>query len=163
MNFDDDSLVEMLRRSYFAVDGLWFVMAEEMFDPDQALELDERVWKVMPKIQARKARQLLRLRGSSLAELAQCFALKLTAEGHRFEVSRTGHDELEVIITECPWLKLLEQSNRVHLAETIAEHICVAEGDTWASEFSEGIEFNLASRMCAGDESCHFLFRRAGD
>ena len=163
MDFDGEKLVEMLRRSYTAVDGLWFVMAEEMLDPEQALELDERVWRVMPKLQARKARQLLRLRGSSLAELAQCFALKLSAEGHHFEVSRAGPDKLETVITECPWLKLLERSDRLHMADTIAQHICVTEGRTWASEFSEGIRFSLEASMCAGDESCRFVFRRGTD
>ena len=44
---------EYYNRSYKAVDGLWFVKAEEQFDFDTALELDKEVWKVMPKIQAR--------------------------------------------------------------------------------------------------------------
>ncbi len=160
MRFDDRQLVEMLRRSYFAADGLWFVMAEEMLGFDAALELDERVWQVMPKLQARKARELLAVQGSSLEDLARCYSLKLDAEGHSFEVTQTTPHELEIAITDCPWLRLLERSNRTHLAESIARTICVAEGRGWAAEFSERITFELAGTMCAGDEACRFLFRR---
>jgi len=159
MEDDEGKLVEMLRRSYLAVDGLWFMMAEEMLGFDQALELDERVWQVMPKIQARKTRELLGVAGSSLPSLAQCLSLKLCAEGHRFEVVRNRPDELEIAISDCPWLKLLERSDRCHLAETIARSICVGEARGWSAEFSDDISFELASSMCGGDESCRFLFR----
>lgn len=44
---------EYFRRSYRAVDGLWFMMIEKKHGFDEALELDEAVWRVLPKIQAR--------------------------------------------------------------------------------------------------------------
>ena len=58
MESDDRALVEYLRRAYHAVDGLWFMIVEEAHDFDHALELDERVWAVLAKIQARKAREV---------------------------------------------------------------------------------------------------------
>ncbi len=60
---ENQALVEYLRRSYTAVDGLWFVMVEEAHDFDHALALDERVWQILPKIQARKAREVLGITG----------------------------------------------------------------------------------------------------
>jgi hypothetical protein len=46
-------VAEYFNRSYKAVDGLWFMKVEEKYEFDVALELDNEVWKVMPKIQAR--------------------------------------------------------------------------------------------------------------
>jgi hypothetical protein len=160
MDFEESKLVEMLRRSYFAADGLWFMVAEEMLGFDRALELDERVWQVMPKIQARKARELLGLHGSCLEELEHCLSLKFTAEGHAFGVAHSSPDRLEIAVTDCPWRNLLEKSKRLHLAETVAQSICVGEGKAWAAEFSDDISFELASSMCAGAQSCRFVFRR---
>ncbi len=62
---EDKALIEYLRRSYTAVDGLWFVMVEEAYGFQQALELDEQVWEILPKIQARQARQVLGITGNS--------------------------------------------------------------------------------------------------
>ena len=122
MGFDQSKLVELLRRSYFAVDGLWFMMAEKERGFEDTLGLDERVWQVMPKIQARKARELLRLRGATLAELAQCFALKLTSEGHRFEVVWHGSEGLEFVISRCPWLDMLQRADQ-EIADRVAAEV----------------------------------------
>ena len=57
MTHCEDS-VEFLRRSFFTVDGLWFVNLEKDLGFDEALDLDRRVWESMAKVQARKAREL---------------------------------------------------------------------------------------------------------
>ena len=46
-------VAEYFSRSYKTVDGLWFMKVEEKHGFDAALELDNEIWKVMPKIQAR--------------------------------------------------------------------------------------------------------------
>ena len=43
-----DSL-EYFKKSYFAVDGLWFLIVEEENSFEYALELDKKVWKVLAK------------------------------------------------------------------------------------------------------------------
>ena len=70
MTYDPQEIIAMLRRSYLAVDGLWFVMCEQRLGFQAALELDGDVWKVMPKIQARRAREVLGLAGNSAASFA---------------------------------------------------------------------------------------------
>ncbi len=163
MEIGSDEIIEMLRRSYFAVDGLWFVMIEEDDGPARAMELDERVWRVMPKIQARKARQLLGCDGDSPADVVRCMALKFAAEGHEHEVRVTSPDEAEIVGTECPWREALESAGRVHLGPEIADRVCATEGAMWASEFGADIEFRLAEAICHGGECCRFVFRRVTD
>ena len=158
MCYEPEQMIEMLRRSYGAVDGLWFVMCEQRLGFEAALELDDDVWQVMPKIQARKARQVLGLAGSTLDELARALGLKLAAEGHTFEISQTP-ERLEVRVHECPWYDALAKSDRLHLARQIARVICTNEANGWAAEFGQQAEFDFEAGKCCGGECCRFVFR----
>ena len=53
MKLTDKEIAEYLHRCYTAVDGLMFVKVEEKYGFDVAPNIDEEVWKVMPKIQSR--------------------------------------------------------------------------------------------------------------
>src|SRR3990172_679654 len=110
--FDDKIVADFLRRSYFAVDGLWFVRVEAEHLLEEALRLDEQVWRVMPKIQARKARELLGVEGRTLADLVQCFGLKFAAEGYEHEVHWPSESEVEFVVSACPWYAVLSHSGR---------------------------------------------------
>jgi hypothetical protein len=158
---DDRMLVEYLRRAYHAVDGLWFMMAEEAHDFEQALALDRRVWEVLAKIQARKARELTGCAGNSPQELGTCFSLKLAADGHRFSL-RTDGGDVVFAIQDCPWLRLLRKSDRADLAALVAQAICPTEGRVWCSEFGGEYEFEMPVMGCAGAERCEMRFRRVG-
>jgi hypothetical protein len=157
--FDPKLLVDYLRRSYHAVDGLWFVMTEEEHGFDHALEIDRRVWSVVAKIQARKARELLGANTNSPDDLAQCFTLKLTADGHIFRLE-THPDEVRFVVTQCPWLELLRKSGRQHLTDRISQTICPTEGNAWAAEFGGEYDFRLPTRSCSGDARCSLIFVR---
>ncbi len=157
MRFADRDLVEMLRRSYAAVDGLWFVICEEEFGFERAMALDERVWRVMPKLQARKARELLGLTGHTPAELARALGLKLTAEGHRFQATVHGGG-LSIVIEACPWRAALEKSGRLHIAAEVGRRICTVEGEGWAAEFGGEFDFRMAECLCDQGEQCCFEF-----
>ena len=163
MDTGSEMIVEMLRRSYFAVDGLWFVMLEEEDGPERALKLDEQVWRVMPKIQARKARELMHANDNTPGALARCMALKLAAEGHRYDVHFQNPGSAEIVITECPWRTALEQSGREHLGPDIADRICATEIAVWAEEFSPDdgppIVAEMAKSICHGGDCCRYLFR----
>ncbi|MGD9496723.1 MAG: DUF6125 family protein [Armatimonadota bacterium] len=160
MDCAHEQIIAMLRRSYFAVDGLWFVMVEKELGLERALELDERVWRVMPKIQARKARELLCAADAGPATMARCMALKFAAEGHAWRVGAVSPQQAEIVVTRCPWREVLESAQRTHLGPQIADRICAAEGATWAAEFGDDIEFEMAEAICRGDGQCRFVFRR---
>lgn len=157
--FDDSVIADFLRRSYFAVDGLWFVRVEAEYSFDEALRLDEQIWRIMPKIQARKARELLGVGGRSLKDLIRCFGLKFAAEGYDYEVRWPSETEAEVLILACPWYAILQGAGRETIASAIADAICTNEFAGWAKEFSEGIKFSLEGRICAGQEKCLLRFR----
>lgn len=156
-DYEPQAVIEMLRRSYGAVDGLWFVMCEKRLGFEAALELDDEVWRVMPKIQARKARGLLGLEGHTLEELARAMGLKLTAEGHEFEISQTP-ERMEVRINRCPWHEALVKAERMHIAADVARVVCQNEAQGWAAEFGQKGEFDFSEGICCGGGCCRFVF-----
>ena len=152
-----DLLTDYLRRAYHAVDGLWFMKVEEAHGFEDALETDRRVWEVLAKIQARQARQLLQVTGNGPADLAECFTLKLTADGHRFTVTVTP-ESVTFTIHECPWQELLKKSDRQDLAARLAQTICPTEGRVWCQEFAAQCEFSMPRMACQGVEGCEMRF-----
>jgi len=182
---EEEILVEYLRRAYHAVDGLWFMMVEQESGFDRALELDRRVWEVLAKIEARKARELMNCAGNSPEELARCFGLKLKADGQEFEADASD-EGVRFALRGCAWLDLLRKSGREHLAVRIGQAICMTEGRTWCAEFGGEYEFEIPVMGCAGlrpsegfgpqagpggsegfglqahSDRCHMLFARKG-
>ena len=158
-NYTTEEIAALLRRSYMAVDGLWFVIAQQRLGFAEALAIDEEVWKVMPKIQARKAREVLGLTGDGLEALARCLGLKMAAEGHAIEVHGDGN-RLEIRLTHCTWHDVFEKAQRLHLAKDIARSICVNEAAGWAQEFGVHSRFDLDNSICGGGNCCRFVFSK---
>jgi len=149
----DAVIADFLRRSYFTVDGLWFVKLEQLHGFDEAMDMDEAVWKVMSKIQARKAKSLLGIEEGSLQELARAFQLKFAAEGYDYRVE-SEESEVRIIVEKCPWYEILKSSGRTSIAEPIADRICALEFAGWAHEFAEPIEFQMRKRLCVEKDNC---------
>ena len=152
---------EYYNRSYKAVDGLWFVKAEEQFDFDTALELDKEVWKVMPKIQARFLKKKLGV-DKGLEALCECFSRKLELDGFEFEVEKSisedgDNSRIDFMISRCPWHDILINSKRDHLSDKIGGVICSTEYDVWASEFGSGIRFSFGKERICQERSCCIL------
>jgi len=158
---EDQALIEYLRRSYTATDGLWFMVVEQAHDFEHALSLDEQVWQIMPKIQARKARELLDIAANSLDDLIACFTLKLQADGHQFHIERSDN-EVRFIITHCKWRELLRKSGREHLEQRISNVIWPAELAGWCSEFGDEFEFEYVD-TASGEEQYRIVFRQRRD
>ena len=164
----DAQKAEYFRRSYTAADGLWFMKVEEMRGFEEALEIDRQVWSILPKIQARTLKAMLKA-DEGMEGLAQCIAAKHSAEGFSFEAEMEGDDDrdgrvLRLIVSECPWHELLAKSGREALSERVGTAISNAEYAAWAAEFGEGdrrISFSLKSQICKGDEVCTFLFEES--
>ncbi|RQW77996.1 MAG: hypothetical protein EHM14_13075 [Methanothrix sp.] len=159
----DEQKAEYFRRSYTSVDGLWFMMIEEKYGFEEALERDEAVWKVLPKIQARAIKQMMNL-DRGLDGLQEAVAVRMALEGFDFdlEASECGFC---LTISRCPWQELMRKSGRLHISERVSGVICRAEHSVWASEFDEDdaekIGFERETRICQGAEKCILRFERS--
>jgi hypothetical protein len=157
-NLNDEEKIQYLKRSYSAVDGLWFMKVEDSFDFDKALEIDNEVWKVVPKIQARFLKTALGV-DKGLEALEQCFTEKLRVDGIKFDVKREENN-LTISISRCHWHDLMVESNRENLSPRIGETICNTEYSVWAQEFGESISFKMPSRICGSGRECVLQFSK---
>lgn len=163
MELSVEQTAQYLHRSYTAVDGLWFVKIEEQFGFDKALELDEQVWQIMPKIQARNIKQLTGL-SSGIDDLREAFQAKLTIDGFDFTIDNDQHDPaFTVSIKTCPWHEILKNCGRADKSEKIGSVICNAEFKGWAEEFGDNITYELCDRICKGDDLCVVKYSQQTD
>jgi len=150
--------IEFFRRSYTSVDGLWFMKLEEITDFNTALEIDEAVWKIMPKVQARMLKNISGME-QGVEALAECLSAKLSMEGYVFDLEKDKDARgLTISIRECPWYKLMAKSGRQHLAPAIGPRICTAEYSVWAKEFGADIHLNIPDSICSGAGACILRF-----
>jgi hypothetical protein len=157
----EEQKTEYFRRSYTAVDGLWFMKVEERLGFEKALQIDEAVWEVLPKIQARTLKAMMNL-PSGLAGLEQALFARLALEGFEFEIERQDGGQ-EVAVRSCPWHQIMIKSGRAALSERVSDVICRVENEAWAREFSEPgaeIGFERERRLCRGDGVCRLWFRK---
>lgn len=157
MKLTDEEALKYLHRCYTAVDGLWFVKIEEKYGFDTALNIDEEVWKVVPKIQARFLKNILK-KDCGLEALLECFSAKLKLDGFKFKTEKTS-SKLKIIISSCPWHNTMIKSDRTSLSEKIGSRICAAEYSVWAQEFGNDIKFTLEDKICRGSSSCILTFK----
>jgi len=155
-----DKACEYFKRSFFTVDGLWFTMLEESSSFGKALEIDEKVWRVMPKIQSRRLRELYDIKGNTLQDLLAALKIKFELEGYDISVEEAGEDRVQIMVHGCPWFDIMKYAGRVDLAGRVGERICNVEYQGWADSFYKAIKFTLSSQLCKGEESCRLTFQK---
>lgn len=159
LSLNEKQIADYLLRCFTAVDGLWFMKLEDRCGFDAALEIDNEVWKVMPKIQARTLKAMAKM-GDGLEALMDCLAFKLSVEGFTFKTEKMENPPgFRIIVAKCPWLDLMVGSGRGELAGKVGTVICNTDGEAWASEFGDDIKFELKRQMCQGSGPCVLEFR----
>ena len=125
---------------------------EEKYGFDAALDLDNEVWKVMPKLQARMIKSFLGLENGSDA-LFESLVTKLELEEFKFTAEKT-ENWLRITIDDCPWHNLMIKSGREHLSKTVGKTICSTEYQVWVSELAKTMKFELKSQKCGESKHC---------
>ena len=159
IRLSNKQIAEYFQRSYTAVDGLWFMKVEGKYGFDAALDIDNEVWKVFPKMQARLLKSLGQT-GEGIEALFACLTTKLTLEGFKFKAEKIGsRGDFKITINECPWHNLMIKSGRENLSGKVGTLVCNTEYSVWASEFGENIGFELKDQICQGSQSCILQFK----
>lgn len=157
---NSQQVIDYFHRCYKAVDGLWFMKVEEKFGFECALDVDNEVWKVMPKIQARMFKSMLNLKYGSEA-LHNGLSTKLELDGFKFTAEKIKNG-FKIMITDCPWHNLMVKSGREKLSSTVGATICSTEYQVWISELAETMKLVLKSQLCKGSECCILEFNEKG-
>jgi predicted ArsR family transcriptional regulator len=149
-------IAEYFHRSYSAVDGLWFMKIEGKYGFDVALDIDNEVWKVFPKIQARLLKSMGKLE-DGIEGLHEALTTKLKLEGCEFKTEKADRG-FRITLNNCPWHNLMVKSKREALSGKVGALICNTENSAWAAEFGPGIKFELKRQICTGSKSCILKF-----
>lgn len=161
IDMTNEQIIEYWRRSHDTVDGLWFMKVEERYGFDTALEIDDEVWKVLPKIKARMLKSMGAL-DNGMSGLFEAVVTKLELEGFTFEASMADDGTaFQAVLTDCPWHKLMIRAGREHLSGSVGTLICTSEYSVWAAEFGDNISFELADHICEGSRACVLKFTAA--
>jgi hypothetical protein len=153
-----EQIAAYYHRSYKAVDGLWFVKAEEKFGFETAMDIDTGVWKVIPKIQARMLQSMLKV-DQGIEALLVCFSKKLELDGFIFTAeSLSDKTGFNIKIISCPWYNLRVKSGREKLFEHCQDRICNVEYKIFAAEFDDLLSFKYQTQLCKGGECCILQF-----
>ena len=64
-----DDFIFLHLRNLWAVDGLYFLGIEEKFGTKAAAEIDQKVWEVMGKVEARKLKEFLEIKGNDISSM----------------------------------------------------------------------------------------------
>ena len=132
---------------------------EEKYGFNAALEADEEVWKVMPKIQARMIKSMLE-KGRGEVTFLESLKVKLSLEGFKFKVEQDATG-FRIKISNCPWHNLMVKSGREELSMLVGTAICRVEYSVWISEFGEKLRFTFRAQKCHGSEQCILDFRNS--
>jgi predicted ArsR family transcriptional regulator len=158
IELSDKQIADFWHRSYATVDGLWFMKVEEKYGFDSAVDVDDEVWQVLPKIQARVLKSIGGMEYGMNA-LFECLITKFDLEGFSFQAERTSTgDGFKIVIAKCPWHDVMIKSGREALSDKVNPRICSTELSVWASEFGDDIRFELEEQICKGSTSCILRF-----
>jgi len=155
MKNDDKIKNQYFKRSYFALDGLWFVMVEKSFSLKEALKIDEKVWRILPRIQAREVKKLLNLKEDTFQNFLRALKVKLEAEDYQYE-QKLREKELTLSIKKCPWYEIIKKSQREYV---LPNNICQIDFQTWVEEFHLNLKVQINSCICGGDTNCEIYFQ----
>jgi len=156
----DKQRAKYLLRSYTAVDGLWFMKVEEKYGFDSALDIDDEVWKVLPKIQARVLKDMMN-QEQSIAACFDCTEVMLSLEEFSFRAEKMdSNGSFRIFLDICPWYNAMVESDREEFSERVGTRICNSSFSAWAAEFGDDIRFEMQHQICKGDECCILQFTK---
>ncbi len=145
-------------RNMWTVDGLYYLFIEEKFGTKEATEIDRKVWEVMGKIEARKIKELLNIKGKDIASFMK--ALSYSGWSMDLEDKEIEIKENKGIIRN---IKCRVQNTR--LSKGLSEFGCKPVRWVFLKEFAK--EFNpkikVECNICPPDQHkdnlwCEWIF-----
>lgn len=151
-------LLQYYYNCYTKVDGLWFIKVEEEYGFNKALEIDRKVWEILPKIQARFLKSKLKV-DQGMDALLECIKIKMRLDKFKFEIKKINQGkDLKIVVDQCPWHNTMIKSGRENLSQKVGSAVCSVEYSVWAKEFGDNIGFEIKDRICKGSKCCTLFF-----
>ncbi len=107
--------IRLLSELAIALDGLWFLAAEEAEGYDKALEMDVKVWKRYASLSVKRIRRYFDVRSTGLEAIKEFIAYDPFWFTIGFETVEDGPDRLVFQVRNCPSLEAMERMGRERL------------------------------------------------
>lgn len=138
----DASLEDVYAKLGQALDGLWFLKIEEEFGFDKALEIDDKVWKIYGKIEARRLRRFYEnlglLKGKSSLEILDIIAGKsLFNKTLSYKTRVVDGNSLDFIVNGC---KTYEGMCKIGRDDQQVHRVCYDIGIAFFEAFAKEID-----------------------
>ncbi|MDY6892528.1 MAG: DUF6125 family protein [Chloroflexota bacterium] len=154
-----EQIASYWEQSFGKADGLWFMKVEEKYGFDVALDVDEAVWSILPKMQARMLKSMGGI-GNGMDGLLECLTTLLDLEGFDLEVDRDS-DGFTIVFKQCHWHDAMVKSGREQYSGRVGTRVCTTQYSVFAAEFGDDIRFELQEQVCKGAPSCSLKFSSA--
>jgi hypothetical protein len=151
----DDTLIDLLRGIYFAVDGLWFLAVEECFGFDKACELDFKVFGRLGGVVARRMRKRFGIKGNDVSTAVKVLKIWLEAEGWKVLEVESNRRHAVIQVEHCPWWNYLRRTGREKVIEAVCPTVCVRMFEGLAKE----IEPEMTVEMSRQVPDCRITLR----
>ncbi|GAI64554.1 unnamed protein product [marine sediment metagenome] len=146
-------------RSFFTLDGLWMVEAEEEMNWKTALKIDLAVWKKLLKIIIRRLKKYLKIETNNLNDLIEILTFRWSIEGWDYELKQNECDKAEIIIKKCPYKAVMDRNpERQDKIFLICKDMCIPFYKSIIRDFNTEINVKRTMYMGLGDNFCNFNF-----
>ncbi len=148
-----ETLLEIMRGAYFAIDGIWFLAVEEKFGFDMAFEVDKDVWKKYGAVMARRIRKHLGLMKQDIPAIVETMKTLFLLEDWKIEAVEVSENEALLKVEFCPWYSYLKKAGREKAISKLCPEICLTLFNAWAKEINP----NVTVRMPRPVPSCEIV------
>ncbi len=121
-----EELIELVRlysRFFRAVDGFWYMAAQELVDEDTAIKCDLWVWDKYIRYEFKRLRQLIKVEGDDLAAFITTLGWSPWMLPWSYEATKVNENKLTFTLLECPTLRALEKEGAGR-ENTFCQRLC---------------------------------------
>lgn len=156
---DQDKLF-YFEKSFFTLDGLWIIEAENFTDFETALRIDKAVWQRLLPIVIQRIKKYLKIETNSVGDIVDILSFRWSCEGWEYDILKKETDEAVIHIKHCPYKAIMDRSEgRQHVIRSICKEICVDLYKSAVESFNPEIKVKRDKQMGLGSEICDFHLR----
>jgi hypothetical protein len=151
-------LVEVYAKNWLAHDGCWFLAAEESFNMETAIDLDEKSWFRFANAEAKRIMRTFEIpENGGLDSLTKAFNYRLYSAINQQKIERPEDNKLIFTMTNCK----VQQTRR---RKGLADFPCKSVGIIEFSRFSEAVDPKIKTKCiqcppdATGNEFCKWEF-----
>ena len=137
------------------LDGLWYLEIEKKFGFDVAYEIDEKVWEIFGRKEAKRLKRFLGIEKCTPDDVIKIFKLSLFNQSLVFDIKQVNDDPITIraIVTDCKTLRGMVSVGRPDdQIEKICRGIGIAFFKTMMEELVPGSVIKCVS--CPHLEEC---------